>query len=84
MQLAGIVAHAGKISDGDQRREPADGQGQCTKHAQFRAIVALVAVEGIADEAAKTGAPTEQADLPLELDGRGGNQGNAQRAVTRS
>ena len=57
---------------------PPTVSGQRAEHAQFGAIVAFVAVEGVADEAAEAGLAAEQADLSLELDRGGGNQWNAE------
>ena len=53
--------------------------GQRAEHAKLRAIVAIVGVERIADEAAIAGLRPEQPDLSLELDRGGGKQRNAER-----
>ena len=53
--------------------------GQRAEHAELRAIVAIVRIEGVADEAAIAGLRAEQADLSLELDRGGGKQRNAER-----
>ena len=78
MQGAGIVRHAAKSSDNQQRGKAADGQRQRPKHAKLRAIVALIAVKGVADEAAKAGLAAEQPDLALELNSRRRHQRNAE------
>ena len=52
--------------------------GQRAEHAQLRAIVAIVGVERIADEAAVAGPAAEQADLPLELHCGGGHERDAE------
>ena len=79
MQLAGrILADAEQGAQGDQRGEMAGRGGQRAEHAQFRASVAILGVERIADEAAIAGLrrlpAAEQADLALELAGGGGDQ----------
>ena len=56
-----------------QRGEIADGPGQRAEHAKLGAIVAIVGVERIADEAAVAGRAAKQRDLPLELLRGGGH-----------
>ena len=53
--------------------------GQRAEHAQLRAIVAIVGVERIADEAAVAGLRAEQPDLALELHRGRRKQRNAER-----
>ncbi len=65
--------------DREQRGEAADGRGQRAEHAQLRAIVAILGVERIADEAAIAGPGAEQPDLPLELHRGRRDQRNAER-----
>ena len=65
--------------DREQRRETADGGSQRSKHAELRAIVAIVGVERIADETAVAGLRPEQPDLSLELHRGCRDQGNAER-----
>jgi hypothetical protein len=64
MQIAGVLSHAGDGADRQQRPEPADGQGQRAEHAQLRAIVALVAIEGVTDKTAETGPPANRPTCP--------------------
>ena len=65
-----------------KRGEAADRRGQRAEHAELGAIVAIVGVERIADEAAIAGLGAEQPDLPLELH-RGGRNAAECRARRR-
>src|SRR4029079_18362249 len=58
-------------------RDAAHGGSEGTEHPELRAIIAIVRVEGVADEAAVAGLSPEQADLSLELNRRRGKQRNA-------
>ena len=79
MERAGHFGrHSGEKLDRDQRGEIADGPGQRAEHAEFGAIVAIVGVECIADEAAVAWARPEQGDLALELLRGGAEQGDAE------
>ena len=64
--------------DRQHRREAPDTGGERSEHAELGAIVAIVGVERVADEAAIAGPRTEQANLSLELNGRGGQQRNVE------
>ena len=63
-----VVADPDDPIDREQRGETADRCGQRAEHAQLGAIVAIVGVERVADEAAIARLRTEQPDLALELD----------------
>ena len=75
---ARVGGDAGDRADRDERGEAADGAGQRAEHAKLGAGVAIVGVEGVADEAAVAGAAAEQRDLALELLRGGGEQGDAE------
>jgi len=75
VQLAGlVVADAYDRVDRQQRREAADRAGQRAEDSKFSAIVAIVRIEGVADETAVAGLRAEEPNLSLELDGRGRDQ----------
>ena len=80
MELACLV-----LSDSDDRidrqqgREAPDCRCQRAKNTELRTIVAIVGIEGVADEAAIARARAEQSDLALELDGGSRDQRKVQR-----
>src|SRR4030095_12567988 len=83
-QVSGHVrANAGNGTDGNERCKIADDSGQSADDSALSAIVAIVVVERVSDEAAIAGLialPTaEQADLTLELPCRRGDQRNSER-----
>ena len=67
----------GQEAEGEQGGEVAGEAGQRAGDAEFGAIVAIVGIEGIADEAAVAGAAGEQADLALPLRGGGAEERQA-------
>src|SRR4249919_3840809 len=79
MNLAGlIVADTDDRVDRQQRGEIAHRSGQRAKHAELRAIIAILGIERITDKAAVAWATAEQTNLALELDCGGGHQRNAE------
>jgi hypothetical protein len=79
MDVAGLVAaDSDDRVDREQRRESSDRCGKGAEYAQLRAIVAILSVERVADEATVAGLRAEQTDLPLELNRRGRDQRDAE------
>src|SRR6476661_8765519 len=77
MHLARLVlADSADRVDREERSEAPDRSRQGPEHATLRAIVAIIAVERIADEAAVAWLGAEQPDLTLKLHGRCGNERN--------
>src|SRR5512139_2152650 len=64
-------------SDGQKRCEIADRARERTEHAEFGTGIAIVGIEGVADETTVTGLASEQCDLSLELLGGCGNERDA-------
>ena len=62
-----VPADADNRSDRHESRKTADRRRQGAEHALFRAGIAIVGVERVADPAAVAGAAPEQADLPLNI-----------------
>jgi len=80
MELAGLLlADCDNAVNRQQRSEAADGGGQRSEHAELSAIVAVVRVERVPNEASVARLRPEQADLSLELHGRGRQQRDAER-----
>jgi hypothetical protein len=73
-----ILANSNDPIDGKQSRKAADRGGKRAEHAELRAIVAIVRIECIADEATIAGMRSEQPDLSLELDCRRRDERRAQ------
>ena len=68
MQLSGLVlANVDKGIDREKGRKAADGAGECPENPKLSTIVAVVSIEGVADEAAIAGFRAKQPDLPLKL-----------------
>lgn len=68
MKLAGRVAACPDDEvDRQKRSEIADGSSQRSKNAELGAIVAILRIEGVADETAVTGLAPKQSNLSLEL-----------------
>lgn len=74
----GVLAETGDHADRFHRRETAHQPDHRAEHANFAAIVAIIGVERVADEAAVAGLvrfpAAEGAELPLELPDRRRNQ----------
>jgi hypothetical protein len=66
-----IFANADKGVDGEERPEAADRTRECPENAKLSAIVAVIRIEGVADETAVTRFGPKESNLPLKLD-RGG------------
>ena len=87
MELAGRVgAEAGRSRGSPRARAKLPAMpGHRAEHAQLRAGVAILGVEGVADEAAIAGLvrlpAAEGADLRLELADRGGDERDARRGA---
>ena len=74
----GVAADAENEIEREQRGEAAHGCRQHAKHTELGAIVAVLGVERIADEAAIAGSGAEQPDLPLKLHGGRRHQRDAE------
>jgi hypothetical protein len=73
-----VGCDADDCPDCEQGCEIAHGAGQGAEDTQFRAGVAIIGIECIADEAAVAGFAAEKRDLSLELLGGSGNEGSAE------
>ena len=63
---------------GEERGETADAASQRAQDSKIGTIIAILGVEGVADEASVAGSRPKQSDLPLELDGRSRHQGRTE------
>src|SRR4029079_4367086 len=72
-----------EVTDREQRSKISDNAGQRADDAQLGAIVAVIAIECVTDEATVARLvrfpAAKQPDLSLELCRRGGNERNAER-----
>ena len=74
-----IVADSDNGVDRKQCREAPHSARERSEHTEFRAIVAVVVVEGIADEASVAGSCAKESHLPLELHRSGRQQWQGKR-----
>ena len=77
-----VAADAGDLPDREEGRKCPDYPAYRSQDSTFSAVVAVVIVEGVADEASITGLvllpAAEEGDLPLELRGGRGHESNVE------